>query len=229
MNTDYNKNEFIFYGRRKGRKLSKSRQLAIVNGKKFIIKKEDLANIFHSKKNIILEIGFGDGKNLINSAKINPNIFYIGADPFLNTTAECLNKLLVFNLKNVVIWPDDIRNILYNFPYNSISEIKILFPDPWPKTKHQNRRLIQNTFIENIYQVLKPSGFITIATDHDVLKNWILEKFQRYTEFEWIAQSCKDWQSRPADCFKTKYETKSLLQKRNPSWFVFKKKKYNLN
>ena len=224
MNTYNTKNNFIFYGRRKGRKLSKSRQLAIINGKKHIINKEDLSCISNSKKHIILEIGFGNGENLINSAKKNPNLFYIGADPFLNTTADCLSKLLLLNLKNVVIWPDDIRNILNNFPYNSISGIKILFPDPWPKTKHQNRRLIQNTFIEKVYQILKPSSSITIATDHDVLKNWILEKFQRYKKFEWIAQSSKDWQIRPSDCFQTKYEIKSISQKRKPSWFVFKKK-----
>ena len=142
----------------------------------------------------------------------------------MNATAKCLNKLLLFNLKNVLIWPDDIRNILNDFPYNSISEIKLLFPDPWPKTKHQSRRLIQHTLIEKIYQILKPGGSITIATDHDVLKNWVLEKFQRYKEFEWIAKSSKDWQSRPSDCFKTKYESKSILQKRKPSWFIFKKK-----
>ena len=124
----------IFYGRRKGRKLSKSAELAIIEGQKYLIKIEDLKNIF-SKKNIILEIGFGDGQNLINSAKINSNFFYIGADPFLNTTAKCLNKLLTNNLKNVVIWPDDVRKIVKLFPHNSISEIKILFPDPWPKKK----------------------------------------------------------------------------------------------
>jgi tRNA (guanine-N7-)-methyltransferase len=224
LNNYNTKHNAIFYGRRKGRKLSKSSKLAIINGKNYIIKKEDLANIFNFNNHIILEIGFGDGTNLINSAKINPELFYIGADPFLNATAKCLNKLLLSNLKNVVIWPDDIRNILNDFPYNSISEIKLLFPDPWPKTKHQSRRLIQNTLIEKIYQILKPRGSITIATDHDVLKNWILEKFQRYKDFEWIAKSSKDWQSRPSDCFKTKYESKSILQKRKPSWFIFIKK-----
>ena len=213
----------IFYGRRKGRKLSKSGQLAIIDGKKYLIEKKDLANIFNFKKYIILEIGFGDGENLINSAKINPNFFYIGADPFLNTTAKCLNKLLKNNLKNVVIWPDDIRKILNYFPYNSISEIKILFPDPWPKTKHKNRRLIQDKFIETIYPVMKRRGTITISTDHDILKKWVLDKFQRYTKFEWMAQNSKDWQIRPSDCFKTKYEAKSIAENKKASWFIFKK------
>ena len=122
-----------FYGRRKGRKLSKSNQLALKIGDRYLIDKEDFKDVFLCKKNIILEIGFGDGENLINSAKQNSNSFYIGADPFLNTTAQCLNKILFHNLRNVLIWPDDVRKILELFPYNSISEIKILFPDPWPK------------------------------------------------------------------------------------------------
>ena len=218
----------IFYGRRKGRKLSKTAKLSIKKGKKFLIKKEDLNFFFKSKKNIILEIGFGDGENLINSAKINPKYFYIGADPFLNTNAKCFNKIIECNLNNVKIWPDDIRKILGYFPLKSISAIKILFPDPWPKKKHENRRLIQNEFIETIYPIIKPKGTITIATDHDILKTWILEKFQGYKKFEWIVKSSIDWQIRPNDCFQTKYEIKAITQKRKPSWFVFKKNMYHL-
>ncbi len=212
------------YGRRKGRKLSKSGQLAIRDGKDYLIKEEDFSYIFDHQRYIALEIGFGDGENLINSAKINPNFFYIGADPFLNTTAKCLSKILQYDLKNIVIWPDDVRKILRYFPNNSISEIKILFPDPWPKKKHSNRRLIQNEFIKTLYPAIKNQGTITIATDHDLLKKWILEQFQSYTEFEWVVQSSNDWRLRPDDCFQTKYELKSINQQRRPSWFIFKKK-----
>ena len=213
-----------FYGRRRGRKLSKSSQLAINDGKDYLVKEENISNIFRNQKNIVLEIGFGDGENLINSAKLNSKILYIGADPFLNTTAKCLNKILKYNLNNIVIWPDDIRKILKFFPNNSISEIKILFPDPWPKKRHKNRRLIQDEFIKNIYPVIKHQGTITIATDHDILKNWVLEKFQNHTEFEWLVESSNDWRFRPYECFQTKYELKSINQQRKPSWFIFKKK-----
>ena len=213
-----------FYGRRKGRKLSKSGQLAIKKGKDYFIKIQDINNILNSQEYVVLEIGFGDGENLINSARINPNFFYIGADPFLNTTAKCLSKILQYNIKNIVIWPDDIRKILKFIPNNSISEIKILFPDPWPKKKHRNRRLIQNKFIETIYPIIKHQVTITISTDHDLLKNWVLQKFQNYTEFELLVESSDDWRFRPRDCFQTKYELKSINQQKNPCWFVFKKK-----
>ena len=92
-----------FYGRRRGRKLSKFNQLAIKHGKDYLIKEEEISNIFNFKKKIVLEIGFGDGENLIKSAKINSNFFYIGADPFLNTTAKCLGKILKYNLKNILV------------------------------------------------------------------------------------------------------------------------------
>ena len=197
--------------------------MAIQNGKDYLIKEEYISNIFHCEKYVVLEIGFGDGENLINSAKTNPNFFYIGADPFLNTTAKCLSKILQYKLKNIVIWPDDIRKVLKFFPINSISEVKILFPDPWPKKKHINRRLIQNEFIKILYLIIKHQGTVTIATDHDLLKNWVLEKFQEFNKFVWLAESSNDWRYRPDDCFQTKYELKSINQQRKPSWFIFKK------
>ena len=213
-----------FYGRRRGRKLSKSGQLAIKDGKDYFIKIENIPNIINFQNYIVLEIGFGDGENLINSAKANPNYLYIGADPFLNTTAKCLSKIIQYKIKNIFIWPDDIRKILKFFPDNSISEIKLLFPDPWPKKKHISRRLIQKEFIEKIYPIIRHQGTITIATDHDSLKKWVLEKFLNFGEFEWVVESSNDWRFRPNDCFQTKYELKSIHQQREPSWFVFKKK-----
>ncbi len=214
-----------FYGRRKGRKLSRTGIFAIKEGYKFILEYNTLSeNFFKSKDKIILEIGFGDGENLVNSAKKNTDSFYLGADPFLNATAKCLKKILDNNLSNVKIWPDDVRKIINSFPSKSLSEVKLLFPDPWPKTKHKNRRLLQIEFINIIYKILKTEGTFTVATDHKILKSWILEKFQANSKFEWQAQVSKDWQNRPEDCFQTKYERKSLEEKRKPTWFVFKKK-----
>ena len=213
-----------FYGRRKGRKLSKASVLALSEGSKYILEyKKDSFNFFKSKKKIILEIGFGDGENLINSAKKNPDVFYLGADPFLNTTVKCIKNMLKHNLKNIKIWPDDIRKIIDFLPLKSVSEVKLLFPDPWPKLKHKNRRLIQNDFLNSIYSILKKKGTITVGTDHKILKSWILEKFQESSKFKWQVEDSKDWQVRPKDCFVTKYEQKSIKEKRKPSWFIFKK------
>ena len=222
-----------FYGRRKGRKLSKTNILALKEGSKYLINMhehslnpklllEDL-NGFKPTK-IILEIGFGSGENLINSAKMYPSILHIGADPFLNTNARCIKELLKNNITNVKIWPDDIRQIIKLFPLNTFSEIKILFPDPWPKFKHKGRRLIQNDFLSSLYNILKPKGIVILGTDHPIMKSWILENFQNHFGFEWKAEEVSDWRIRPSDCFATKYEKKSIIENRKPNWFVFEKK-----
>ena len=85
-----------FYGRRIGRKLSKSSILALKAGSKYIIQYDKFSeNFLNFNKKIVLEIGFGDGKNLINSAKQNPETLYLGADPFLNTTVKCIKQILM--------------------------------------------------------------------------------------------------------------------------------------
>ena len=73
-------------------------------------------------------------------------------------------------------------------------------------------------------QATKPQTLAFAMTDNPIgVAAWILEKFQASSMFEWQAQVSKDWQCRPEDCFQTKYERKSLEQKRKPSWFIFKK------
>ena len=222
-----------FYGRRKGRKLSDTNSLALELGKKFILQKSDfLANskslsekLFGIKlKKIVLEIGFGSGENLVNAAKKNPENLFLGADPFLNTNAKCIKEILDNKLINIKIWPDDIRQIINFFPSNSISEVKLLFPDPWPKLKHKNRRIVQNEFINILYRILIPKGSVTLGTDHSIMKSWILEIFQNNSGFIWKAEVANDWRVRPIDCFQTKYEKKSLIEKRSPNWYVFEKK-----
>ena len=229
---DASKKLIRFYGRRKGRSLSENNQFALQEGAKYFIKNshlsltsklilEDLVE-FKPKK-IILEIGFGSGENLLKSAKMNPDILYLGADPFLNTNAKCIKEILNYNIKNIMIWPDDIRKIIELFPSNIFSEIKILFPDPWPKFKHRNRRLIQDNFLISLYNVLKTNGIITLGTDHFIMKSWILEIFQNNSGFQWTAETAADWRTKPLHYVATKYEQKAINENRDPHWFIFKK------
>ena len=218
-----------FYGRRKGRKLSATAKMALESGENYLIKSKNQTHYFselfrsNKKQKIILEIGFGNGDNLVELAKEYPEKLYIGAEPFLNSAVQCIQKLKKYNIENVKIWLDDIKKILDFLPPNIISEIKILFPDPWPKTKHKSRRLIQPEFIERLNVILVHCGTITIGTDHPILKSWILENFQTNRKFEWVANNAKEWRNRPSDCIATKYEKKSYKANRLPSWFVYKK------
>ena len=207
-------------------------QLALQEGAKYLIKNCDFSStskliledlVEFKPKKIILEIGFGSGENLLKSAKMNPDVLYLGADPFLNTNAKCIKAILNYNIKNIMIWPDDIRKIIEFFPSNIFSEIKILFPDPWPKFKHKNRRLIQDNFLISLYNVLKINGIITLATDHFIMKSWILEIFQNNSGFQWTAETANDWRIKPIHYVATKYEQKAINENRDPHWFIFKK------
>ena len=207
-------------------------QLALQEGAKYLIKNCDFSStskliledlVEFKPTEIILEIGFGSGENLLKSAKMNPDVLYLGADPFLNTNAKCIKAILNYNIKNIMIWPDDIRKIIEFFPSNIFSEIKILFPDPWPKFKHKNRRLIQDNFLISLYNVLKINGIITLATDHFIMKSWILEIFQNNSGFQWTAETANDWRIKPIHYVATKYEQKAINENRDPHWFIFKK------
>jgi len=203
---NFSKDSPKFYGRRKGRKLSATAKMALIYGENHLIKSKNqthyFSELFSSNKNqkIILEIGFGNGENLVELAKKYPERLLIGAEPFLNSAIQCIQKLKKYNIKNVKIWQDDIKKILDFVPPNIISEIKILFPDPWPKTKHKSRRLIQPEFIERLNLILVKGGTITIGTDHSILKSWILENFQTSRKFVWVANNAKNWRTRPSDC-----------------------------
>ena len=207
-------------------------KLALQEGAKYLIKNYDFSStpkliledlVEFKPTQIVLEIGFGSGENLLKSAKMNPDVLYLGADPFLNTNAKCIKAILNYNIKNIMIWPDDIRKIIEFFPSNIFSEIKILFPDPWPKFKHKNRRLIQDNFLISLYNVLKINGIITLATDHFIMKSWILEIFQNNSGFQWTAETANDWRIKPVHYVATKYEQKAINENRDPHWFIFKK------
>ena len=207
-------------------------KLALQEGAKYLIKNYDFSStpkliledlVEFKPTQIVLEIGFGSGENLLKSAKMNPDVLYLGADPFLNTNAKCIKAILNYNIKNIMIWPDDIRKIIEFFPSNIFSEIKILFPDPWPKFKHKNRRLVQDNFLISLYNVLKTNGNITLATDHFIMKSWILEIFQNNSGFQWTAETANDWRIKPIHYVATKYEQKAINENRDPHWFIFKK------
>ncbi|CDZ16517.1 tRNA (guanine-N(7)-)-methyltransferase [Candidatus Johnevansia muelleri] len=124
-------------------------------------------------KKIVIDIGFGMGDSLINQAINNPNIIYIGIEVYLPGIIRIINILNKNNIKNVKIIIGDAVLILKKFFNNSIDNIQIFFPDPWPKIKHNKRRIIfLSGFIINIIRCLKKEGILHIVTDN---KNYALK------------------------------------------------------
>ncbi len=157
-----------------------------------------------------LEIGFGFGDFLFGQAKTRPNENFFGCEPHLNGVVNLLAKLEQEPLSNLKLSKIDIRLLLPGFPPEFFSEIFILFPDPWPKSKHQKRRLINTEFLDDfIAPRLESKGKLVIATDHDSYKTWILSQILASKKFYWTAQEPKDWQNFPPFWIKTKYQRKA--------------------
>ena len=218
--------EFQFYGRRKGRKLSKNKYelINLLGPKVFINKQAILEKINNLSGKKYLEIGFGMGENLINLAKKHPTSNFIGAEPYINSYVNVLKKVYENNTKNIKIFPDDIRLIINDFKNSLFDAIFILHPDPWQKNKHKKRRLIQQGFINSLSKILKKNGIIILASDQPVMKSWILEQFHARKDFEWKINKIKETFERPKFLLETKYSKKTLGTNNLVNWFFFKKK-----
>ena len=220
------KNQKKFYGRRKGRRIS-SLNLKLLNdySNKFYLHEDQIYNL-HSQENKknILEIGFGNGDNLVNMSLNEPNNLFIGCDAYYNGCLKLLKKIVNKKIENIKIWPDDIHIIIKKFKRDFFDLILILQPDPWPKKKHKKRRLIQQEFLDDLNQILKYEGKLIISTDHNVMKSWVLEHFHVRNDFSWIRNGYHYTNIKPKWIFNTKYSNKAIENNEVVNWYFFKKK-----
>ncbi|HVY84392.1 MAG TPA: tRNA (guanosine(46)-N7)-methyltransferase TrmB [Caulobacterales bacterium] len=158
----------------------------------------------------VLEIGFGGGEHLVGQAAAHPDLHFIGVEPFLNGVASCLRHIEESGVQNVRLHMGDARDLLARLPDASLDRVVILFPDPWPKTRHWKRRLIQRDFISELARVLKPDGRVRFATDWKHYAAWTLELFLQDRRFVWTAERADDWRLPWSDHIATRYQEKRL-------------------
>ena len=168
----------------------------------------DLSKLLPKKKNNILEIGFGDGKNLIEKAKINSDMNFYGIEVFKPGIASVLKQVQIHNLDNVCLFYGDAKDFLVKIEKPFFDFIFILFPDPWPKKKHWKRRLINKNFLILIKQNLKEKGSLIVKTDWQDYADDIKKDFAEFKVMDDsnILQSLKPIQ--------TKYEGKAIEEGR---------------
>ena len=157
-----------------------------------------------------LEIGFGGGEHLAEQAARRPDVLFLAAEPFLNGVASALRHIDARSLENIRVHAGDARDLLTALPGASVDRVFILFPDPWPKTRHHKRRLIQGDTVADLARVLKPGGRLRFATDWKDYAAWTLERVLKSGMFNWRAERADDWRLAPADHVTTRYEVKRL-------------------
>ncbi len=215
------------FGRKKGRKLSNKKNTLIKSllPKISLEKKENLQNLLTNKTPIFLEIGFGQGENLVKLSLARPDWKFLGVDSYINGVASLLEKIDLKKIKNILIFHGDVRKFIKILPENSISEACILFPDPWHKSKHVSRRLVQQDLIADLSKIMTFKSLLHISSDDQKAQEWILKCFSNNFCFEWKVKSTKHCYIKPKMFEDTKYMLKAIEAKRKPIWLKFENRK----
>jgi tRNA (guanine-N7-)-methyltransferase len=157
-----------------------------------------------------LEIGFGGGEHMAAQAARRRDVLVLGAEPFLNGAASALRHIEAAGLDNVRLHVGDARDLVAALPDGSVDRVFILFPDPWPKARHNKRRLVQAETVAALARVLKPGGRLRFATDVEAYADWALERFLKEPRLRWTAERADDWRRPPEAHVATRYEEKRL-------------------
>ena len=214
------------FGRRGGRALSARQQkyidelLPALSVPTSAQKDLNPSELFDSPDEVWLEIGFGGGEHLIGQAARHPHIAFIGCEPFIEGMAKALTAIDENGLKNIRLHMDDAREVMQLLKAGSVARTYILFPDPWPKTRQQKRRLIQPDFLDELARISETGAQVRFATDVKSYANEALEKFLTHGAFTWQAERADDWRVPPPDHLTTRYESKQLGDCA-PVWFDF--------
>lgn len=126
----------------------------------------DLDAIFQRRAPRVIEIGFGDGASLLEMAKAFPERDFIGVEVYRRGIARLLGGIVKHSLNNIrIIFKDAVEVVKHHIPNEGLQGVQIYFADPWPKTRHHKRRLIQADFIQLLSEKLVKAGTIHCATD----------------------------------------------------------------
>ena len=209
--------ERTLYGRRRGKKLRAGQEAlldTLLPRLSIAVPPEpqkiDLAALFGDERDIWLEVGFGAGEHLVWQAAQHPQVGVIGCEPYINGVAKCLAHIERAGVTNVRLFADDARLVMAALPPRSLSRVFVLFPDPWPKTRHHKRRFVQRSTLDVLAPLMKPGAELRLATDDPSYLPWMVEHACTHPAFEWLAEGPADWRTRPADWPGTRYETKRI-------------------
>ena len=223
-----------FYGRLKGKALKKSQRTYLAEDLEALSpgpvnwdanpEREplDLVGLFGDRP-VWLEVGFGGGEHLVHQAQQNPDVGIIGCEPYINGVAMLLGKIRRAEVGNLAIHPGDARDLFDVLPDSSIARAFLLYPDPWPTTRHHRRRFVTEEHLAPLARVLKPGAIFRVATDIEDYVRQTLEEVPRQG-FEWLAERPSDWREPWEDWLPTRYEKKALREGRVPHYLTFRKK-----
>lgn len=214
-----------FFGRRSGKRLHKGQdrlfaeklpelEIALPEGRL------DLDALFPAQTRRAIEIGYGGGEHLARMAAQDPATGFIGCEVFSGGIAKLLEAIDTQKLDNVRLFTDDALKLLVTLPAASLDAAYLLYPDPWPKTRHHKRRFISPTTLAELARVLKPGTIFRFATDIEDYANWTLAHILRAPEFRFAPVRSGIWHEPWPGWQPTRYEEKARLEGRDKSFYL---------
>jgi len=179
--------------------------------------KADLGAIFGDDRPVWLEIGFGGGEHLAALAEDNPDIGFIGVEPFYNGMAALLPRIA--KLDNIRVHLGDGRDVMDILPDGGVARAYLLYPDPWPKQRHHHRRFVKAANIDPLARILAPGAAFHIASDiPDYVRHARGHMAMRadFTGGGVAHTPWKNWHS-------TRYEQKALRAGRQPHYMIYER------
>jgi len=219
------------FGRRRGRALRPGQKVLIGELLPQLVltipptgQLEPCAALGTARRSVWLEIGFGGGEHLAVQAECHPEVGVIGCEVFEPGIARLLAQIERRHLDNIQVFADDARLLIAALPSASIDRVFILFPDPWPKRRHEKRRILSRETLDGFAEIMTDGAELRLATDDRNCLCLMLERVTDHPAFEWLARGPRDWRERPEDWPPTRYEEKARAAGRAPSFLRVKRR-----
>jgi tRNA (guanine-N7-)-methyltransferase len=168
----------------------------------------DLEAVFGRNAPKVLEIGFGMGETTAGVALAHPEIDYVGIEVHTPGVGSLLRRVHALGLTNIrVIQHDAVEVIEHMIAPGSLAGVHVFFPDPWPKTRHHKRRLLQRAFVELLATRMRPGAYLHVATDWE---DYAQQIFAVLSAEPTLANMAQRFSPRPETRPQTKFEQRGL-------------------
>lgn len=179
---------------------------------------------FPDKTEFCLEIGFGGGEHLAWRAEQSPSVGFFGCEPFITGVASLLGHMAERQLSNIRIIHDDARLFVRALPAACLDRLYILFPDPWPKKRHNKRRIVHDETIGDYARILKKGGHLIMATDIADYAQWMQDVLSKRSEFDLLHKGDRESMAQRGESWPiTRYEQKGIEAGRGSEFFIYQR------
>ncbi|MFD1851154.1 tRNA (guanosine(46)-N7)-methyltransferase TrmB [Oceanobacillus bengalensis] len=136
--------------------------------------------VFGNDHPIHIEVGTGKGQFIIGMAKQNPDVNFIGIELAKSVIVSAAEKVIESEQPNILLLNENASDLREIFTENEIAGMYLNFSDPWPKNRHEKRRLTHHAFLEQYKEILKEQAQLTFKTDNRGLFEYSLVSFSQF-------------------------------------------------